>query len=106
MKLLVALAIFSALLLVAAQNADAAKTERTITIKIQKVETKFVVKTYDFERKVSIDVSDAMLKKIKNAFGTDTFVFYNQVSKKQTGQDSISISPKIQVGQKLQVKFI
>ncbi|MGH9876762.1 MAG: hypothetical protein ACRD5H_03935 [Nitrososphaerales archaeon] len=62
--------------------------------------------TTDFERKISIDVSDAMLKKIKKALGTDTFVFYSQVSKKQNGQDYVSTTPKVQIGQKLQIKFI
>ncbi len=106
MKLLAILAVLSILLLVTAQSADAAKTQRTITIKIQNEQTKFTINTYDFERKVSIDVNDALLKKIVKTFGTDTFVFYNQVSKKQNGQDSISITPKVQVGQKLQIKFV
>ncbi len=106
MRLLVILAIFSALLLVTAQNADAAKTQRTITIKIQNEQTKLTINTYDFERKISVDVNNALLQKIKKAFGSDTFVFYSQVSKKQSGQDYISISPKVQIGQKLQIKFI
>ena len=106
MKLLAILAALSILLLVTAQSADAAKTQRTITIKIDSGQTKFTINTYDFERKVSIDVNDALLKKIVKTFGTDTFVFYSQVSKKQNGQNFVSISPKIQIGQKLQVKFI
>lgn len=106
MKLLAILAVLSIMLLVTAQSADAAKTQRTITIKIQTEQTKFTINTYDFERKVSIDVNDALLKKIVKTFGTDTFVFYSQVSKKQNGQDFVSITPKVQIGQKLQVKFI
>ncbi len=105
-KLLTIFAVVSMLLLFTAQTADAAKTQRTITIKIQNEQTKLTINTYDFERKVSIDVNDALLKKIVKAFGTDTFVFYNQVSKKQNGQDYISITPKVQIGQKLQIKFI
>lgn len=78
MKFLVLFAILSISLLIATQGASAASTQRTVTVKIQMEEATFTIKTYDFERKVSIDISDALLKKIVKNFGTDTFVFYSR----------------------------
>jgi hypothetical protein len=106
MKLLLPLAILAITMLFLAQSANAALTERTVTVKIAKEDSVFKIRTYDFERKISIDVNDDLLKKIVKAFGTNTFHFYNKVSKKQSGDASITIAPKIQVGQRLQVKFI
>jgi hypothetical protein len=107
MKLLpVFLAIFAVSLLFAAQHANAALTERTVTVKLQSTGVSFKIKTHDFQRSAVIDVNDTLLKEIIKNFNTDTFAFTHQVKKKENGKASITIDPAIQVGQRLQIKFI
>ena len=97
MKLLVVFVILSIVFPLVTQNINAASTQRTVTITIEGKETNFSLMVYDFQRKVFVDVSDSLLAKITKTFGTDTFAFYNQVSKKQKDDVSATISPKIQV---------
>lgn len=107
MKLLpVFLAIFAVSLLFAAQHANAALTERTVTVKLQSTEVSFKIKTHDFQRYAIIDVSDSLLDDIIENFKADTFVFSHQVKKKENGSASITIDPAIHIGQRLQIKFI
>lgn len=107
MKLLpVFLAIFAVSLLFAAQHANAALTERTVIVKLQSMGVSFKIKTHDFQRSAVIDVNDTLLKEIIKNFNTDTFAFTHQVKKKESGKASITIDPVIQVGQRLQIKFI
>ena len=107
MKLLpVFLAIFAVSLLFTAQYANAALTERTVTVKLQSKEVSFKIKTHDFQRSTVIDVNDSLLKEIIKNFNTDTFAFTHQVKKKESGKASITIDPAIQVGKRLQIKFI
>lgn len=69
MKLLpVFLAIFAVSLLFAAQHANAALTERTVTVKLQSTGVSFKIKTHDFQRNAVIDVNDSLLKEIIKNF--------------------------------------
>jgi hypothetical protein len=99
------LAVLSIAILLAAQSAYAAPTERTLTINIDGKESVVKIETYDFQRAISVGISDTLLNAIMSSFGRDTFVFYNTLSKHVSGDASITIAPTINVGQKLEVQF-
>lgn len=99
------LGILSIAIILSGQTAYAAPTERTITVNINGKESIVKIETYDFQRAISVGVSDTLLNAIVSSFGRDTFVFYNTLSKHVSGDASITIAPSINVGQKLEVQF-
>lgn len=94
------------LAMIIAPSAYAAKIDRTITVNLDGKTSTFTITTFTFERGVIINVSESLLQDIINEFGTAKFVFYAQISKYESGNSYVKVEPRVDFGDKLDVKFV
>jgi len=87
-------------------GAYAATTDRMVTVNLEGKTYTFTITSYEFERSIFINVSESLLQDIADEFGTVKFVFYSQISKYESDDSFIQIEPRVNVGGKLDVKFV
>jgi len=86
--------------------ADAAATQKIITVSLGNNLQIFVVETYDYQKGVTIAVDDDTLDFIKERFTSDTFEFTYQVSKYGNDDYYVELEPSLKPGKKFEVKFV
>jgi len=86
--------------------ADAAATQKIITVSLGNNLQIFVVETYDYQKGVTIAIDDDTLDFIKERFTSDTFKFTYQVSKYGSDDYYIELEPSLKPGKKFEVKFV